>query len=148
MAIIRIPQRETNDCAICSVAMVLGYPYERVQTDRRQRYGNCDNQTAWWEHYLEDEGRIWQYRPTMVLETLPGYGGDVVGLLVMSQHRLRAAHIVAIDELGFVDPSDGFPDHLPFDRYPLIKSAQGFVFDQDFLAIANAADMSVRKSNS
>jgi hypothetical protein len=148
MAIIRIPQRETTDCAICTVAMVLGYSYERVQTERRQRYGHFDDQTAWWEHYLEDEGRTWEYRPIVELQTLSGYGGDVVGLLVMGQHQLRASHIVAIDEFGFVDPSDGFPDHVPFDRYPLMKSAQGFVFDQDFLAIANDADMPLMRSNS
>ena len=61
-------------------------------------------------------------------------------LRMMSQHRLRAAHIVAIDELGFVDPSDWVPDHVSLDRYPVMKSAQGFVFDQDFLAIAKVAD--------
>jgi hypothetical protein len=33
--IVRIPQRSENDCAICTVAMVMGppYSYERVLAD-------------------------------------------------------------------------------------------------------------------
>lgn len=70
----------------------------------------------------------------MTLEAVLG-GGEIVGLLVMQQHQLRAGHVVAIDELGYVDPSDGFSDHVPFDQYPLIQAGRGFVFDRDFLAI-------------
>lgn len=141
MVVRRVPQRGLTDCAICSVAAVLGYSYERVQEARRERYGHFDDQTAWWEHYLKDEGRSCRYLPMTALDTIPSNGGAVVGLLVMHQHRLRASHIVAIDELGFVDPSDGFPDHVSFDRYPFVKSAQGFTFDEEFLAVSDATRM-------
>ena len=149
MAVRRVPQRELTDCAICSVAAVLGYSYERVQEARRKRYGHFDDRTAWWEHYLADEGPSCRYLAMTALDIIiPINGGAVVGLLVMQQHRLRASHIVAIDELGFVDPSDGFPDHVPFDRYPLVKSAQGFTFDEEFLAIADATGMPEGRSDS
>jgi len=81
------------------------------------------------------------------LDIIPSHGGEVVGLLVMHQPILRGSHIVAIDELGLVDPSDGSPDHVPFDRYPLVKSAQGFTFDEDFLAIPNDTDRSKVQSD-
>ncbi len=87
---------------------------------------------------LGGRGRTCEYRPITELETISVYAGDVVGLLVMQQHQLRASHIVAIGEWGFVDPSEGFPDHVPFDQYPRVKSRQGFVFDEDFLAIFNS----------
>lgn len=136
MIIDRVPQRAIDDCAIGSVAAVLGYPYEQVQKDRAERYSQFDGRTAWCEQYLEDEGRACQYRSLMTLEAVLG-GGEIVGLLVMQQHQLRAGHVVAIDELGYVDPSDGFSDHVPFDQYPLIQAGRGFVFDRDFLAISN-----------
>ncbi len=136
MILRRVPQRQLDDCAICSIASVLGYSYERVQADRRQRYGHVDDRTAWWEWYLEDEGHSSEYLPTTQLDVISRKGGTVVGLFVMHHHALRASHIIAIDELGFVDPSDGFPDHVLFDVYPTIKTAQGFIFDQDFLAVA------------
>jgi len=148
MAVRRVPQRGIDDCAICAVAMVLGHEYERVQTDRRQRYDHFDDKTAWWEHYLEDEGRTCQYVPTTALDSIAKQGADVLGLLVMHHHQERASHVVAIDELGFVDPSDGFPDHVPFDRYPLIKGAQGFVPDQDFLAITEGTGQPTEESKS
>lgn len=137
MIIDRLPQRAIDDCAICSVAAVLGYPYEQVQKDRTERYSQFDGRTAWWEQYLEDEGPACQYRSLMTLEAMLGRGGEIVGLHVMQQHQLRAGHVVAIDELGYVDPSDGFSDHVPFEQYPLIQAGRGFVFERDFLAISN-----------
>ena len=109
MAVKRIPQRTIDDCAICSVAMVLGFSYERVLRDRRQRYSHFDDRTAWWEPYLEEENRRCRYLPTKNLDSISSSGGGLVGLLVMHHPGLRAAHLVAIDEIGVVDPSDGFP---------------------------------------
>ena len=45
------PATNLTDCAICSVAMVLGVPYETVQHDHQERYDHLDEKTAWWEHY-------------------------------------------------------------------------------------------------
>jgi hypothetical protein len=135
MAVRRIPQRTTNDCAVCSVATVLGFSYERVLRDRQARYSHFDDCTAWWEPYLEEENRRCQYLPTKNLDSISSSGGGVVGLLVMHHPGLRAAHLVAIDEIGVVDPSDGFPDHVPCYRYFPMKLAQGFVLDEEFLAI-------------
>lgn len=135
MPIKRIPQRTQSDCAVCSVAMVLGYSYERVQGDR-DRYSQFTDREAWWGPYLADEGRSTKYVSLGAISSLPGAGGAARGLLVLRSPLLRAAHLVAIDELGFVDPADGFPDHVPYDRYFPIKALSGFApADSNFLAI-------------
>lgn len=118
--------------------MVLGYPYEQVQSDRRERYGYFDDRTSWWEHYVEDEGRTSEYRSLDQLNTVLHGDGTVLGLLVMHNRDLEKSHVVVVDEWGVVDPADGSPDHAPLDHYALLRRTQGFVFDDDFLAVTSS----------
>jgi hypothetical protein len=56
----RIPQRTKDDCAICTVAMVMSQPYtyERVLKDSADfSMTTVDGKfLAWWEIYLVREG--------------------------------------------------------------------------------------------
>jgi hypothetical protein len=58
--ITRIPQRTKDDCAICTIAMVMGHPYnyERVLEDsgKYPKIASNGRFPAWWETYLRDEG--------------------------------------------------------------------------------------------
>ena len=135
MVLRRIPQRSQDDCAICAVGMVLGYSYERVEADRA-RFAHFDDTTAWWEHYLLDEGHVNEYRPLADLSVVQAASAPVVGLLVMETRRLQAAHVVAIDEVGVLDPSDGFPEHMAWSTHPAVKGSPGFVLDSEFLGVS------------
>ena len=137
MRVARINQRERDDCAICTVAMVLSYPYERVREDRIRRYGHFDDKTAWWERYFQDEGRAVAYLPLSQLQVVQGKDSDVLGVLVASNPALEAAHVVVVDEDGVVDPADGCPDHLVLAQWATLRVAQGFVLDGEFLVVAS-----------
>ena len=58
--IVRIPQRTQDDCAICTVAMVMGFPYsyERVfaYSAKYEKISSEGKFIAWWEPYFHDEG--------------------------------------------------------------------------------------------
>lgn len=60
----------------------------------------------------------------------------MAGLVVMQNPRLKAAHVAVIDEVGVLDPSDGFPEHMAWSRYPAVKNAQGFILESEFLAVS------------
>jgi hypothetical protein len=90
---------------------------------------------AWWETYLRDEGFDACYCRFDGLYALPNYGGDVVGLLGMDIPHLRAAHIVAVDEAGVVDPADNAPDHILLQQYVLTRLDDGVVFHNEWLAV-------------
>jgi hypothetical protein len=81
------------------------------------------------------EGHVNDYRPLTDLHLVQSDGSSVVGLLVMQNERLRAVHVAVIDEAGVIDPSDGFPDHIPWSCYPSVKRSQGFVLKSEFLAV-------------
>ena len=115
--------------------MVLGYAYERVREDRTRRYGPLDDKTAWWEWYFQDEGRAVEYLPLSQLHVVQGKDSDFLGVLVANNAMLEAAHIVVVDELGVIDPADGFPDHLTTAQWETLRAAQGFVLDSEFLVI-------------
>lgn len=136
MILTRIPQRSQNDCSFCSVAMVLNCTYEQVKADRAQ-YFYLDDKTEWWQCYLINKGFNVDYLPLTNLDILQVPGGTKVGLLVMENRTLQAAHIVAIDELGVLDPSDGFPDHVDWDLYVQLKQFQGFALDAEFLLVSS-----------
>jgi hypothetical protein len=136
MQVVRINQREMTDCAICVAAMVLSYSYERVLEDRRRRYPQLDNKTAWWEWYFQDEGRVVDYLPLAQLQVVQVKDSAVIGVLMANNPAIEKGHVVVVDEVGVVDPADGCPDHLMFARWASLKVTQGFVLDRDFLAVA------------
>lgn len=137
--ILRIQQRTPDDCAICALAMVMGppYTYERVLEDSH-KYPNVSPEGkffAWWEGYLRDEGFQAIYRHLDGLHALAGYRGTVVGLLGMDIPHLNRGHIVAVDELGVIDPADNAPDHLAISDYFIARLPDGVRFHPDWLAV-------------
>jgi hypothetical protein len=113
------------------------YTYERVLDDS-SKYAKVSEDGkffAWWEPYLRDEGFRTAYRPFLDLYSLPQFEGCVVGLLGMDLPHLNAGHIVAVDELGIVDPANNAPDHSDIAEYVLSHRSQGANFHSEFLAI-------------
>jgi hypothetical protein len=90
---------------------------------------------AWWETYLRDEGFDACYCRFDGLYALPSYSGDVVGMLGMVIPHLTAAHIVAVDEAGVIDPADNAPNHIPLQQYVLNRLDDGVVFHDVWLAV-------------
>jgi hypothetical protein len=135
----RIPQRTKTDCAICVVAMVMAHPYsyERVlnDSDRYTKISADGKFYAWWETYLRDEGFRTIYRSFADLFDLPRFGGRVAGLLQIDFPHLRLGHIVAVDEVGIVDPAENAPDHIEIAEYVLNRNSQGAKFHSEFLAV-------------
>lgn len=139
----RISQRSKTDCAICTVAMVMGhlYSYERVLSDS-DKYPKISEEgmfCAWWETYLRDEGFLIAYRPFRDLYSLPKFGGRVVGLLGLDIPHIQYSHIVAVDELGVIDPADDMPPHVDISEYVLGRICQGAVSRREFLAVADSS---------
>ena len=137
--ITRIPQRTQDDCVTCVLAMVMGppYNYERVQADS-DKYSKTsfDGQfLAWWEKYLREEGFQTAYRPFVDLYSISQFGGSVVGLLGIDFPHLKKSHVVAVDELGVVDPANNAPAHVPIQQYVLGRIPDGAVFHKEFLAV-------------
>lgn len=139
--IIRMAQRNRDDCAICALAMVMGHPYtyERVLVDSQQakypKSNGVGKFLAWWELYLRDEGFYSEYRSFNDLYSLTRFGGGVLGLVTMDVPRLGASHIVAVDELGVVDPADNAPDHVVIGDYVRNRRLDGVRFHDEWLAI-------------
>lgn len=135
----RIPQRNETDCSICAVAMAMRYPftYERVlsDSDKYAKVSEVGKFFAWWEPYLRSEGFRVEYRPFKELYDLPKYGGRIVGLLGMTIPNLKMRHIVAVDELGVIDPATDAPDHIDIGEYSYSRNVQGVNFDEDFLVV-------------
>jgi hypothetical protein len=137
--IARLPQRTKDDCAICVVAMVMRFPYtyERVLQDSSKypKFTPDGKFPAWWETYFRDEGFDAFYCHSDGLYALPDYGGNVLGMLGMDIPYLKAAHIVAVDEIGVVDPADNAPDHLPLQEYVWNRLHDAVVFHDHWLAV-------------
>ena len=137
--ITRIPQRTKDDCAVCTVAMVMGHPYsyERVLQDSSKypKISPDGKFSSWWETYLRDEGFDTCYCHFNGLYALPDCGGSPVGLLGMDIPHLSAGHIVAVDEIGVVDPADNAPDHIPLRHYVRNRLDDGVVFHVEWLAV-------------
>lgn len=137
--ILRIPQRKEDDCVICTVAMVMGppYTYERVERDS-ERYEKVSAEgkfTEWWVTYLRDKGFDTCYCKFDGLHTLGLYAGCVVGILGMDIPHLERGHVVAVDEIGVIDPADNAPDHIALSEYVLSRLPDGVRFHQEWLAI-------------
>jgi hypothetical protein len=137
--ITRIQQRTKDDCAICTVAMVMGLPfsYERVLSDRRSYalVGETGLFLPWWETYLRDNGFEISRCRFDGLYALPAYNGSVLGILSMDIPRLRAGHVVAVDEAGVIDPADGAPGHVPVQEYVASRLPDGVAFHDEWLAV-------------
>ena len=137
--LIRIPQRAEDDCAICTVAMVMGppYDYERVLADSAKypKINPNGKYPAWWETYFRDEGFEISYCHFEGLYALHQYNGAVAGMLCMDIPRLKQGHIVAVDERGVVDPSRNAPDHVPLDRYVWSRTYDGVIIHTQWLAV-------------
>jgi hypothetical protein len=135
----RIPQRTKTDCAICAVAMVMGYPYNYARvlydSDRYIKRSEDGRYYAWWETYLQDEGFRAAHRPFADLWSLPKFSGRVAGLLQIDIPHLKSGHIVAVDELGVIDPADDAPDHAEIAEYLVSRKSQGANFHSEFLAV-------------
>ena len=147
----RIPQRTQDDCAICTVAMVMGppYSYERVFAEcakypKRTADGKF---SAWWETYFRDEGFESVYCYFNGLRALGQYGGAVAGMLGMDTPDLRSMHVVAVDELGVVDPADNAPDHVPLDAYVRNRLQDGVVFHTEWLAVRKVSQDRLRQQD-
>lgn len=137
--IARIRQRTEDDCAICAVAMVMRppYSYERVLADSAKypKISSDGNFSVWWETYLRDEGFECIYCHFDGLHALGQYGGVVAGMLGMDIPHLNRGHIVAVDEVGVVDPADNAPDHVPVGAYVGNRLQDGVVFHTEWLAV-------------
>jgi hypothetical protein len=137
--ITRIAQRTTDDCAICVVAMVMGHPYtyERMLEDSRKypKLTSDGKFPAWWETYFRDEGFDGCYCRFDGLYALPRYSGSVLGILGLDIPHLNAGHIVAVDEIGVVDPADNAPDHIALPDYILNRFQDKVVFRDEWLAV-------------
>ena len=139
--IIRISQREQEDCAICAVAMVMGspYDYERVRADS-QKYPkeSPDGKfPAWWETYLHDEGFDTCYCHFDGLYALPSYGGNVTALLGMDILLSRRATLSRSMRTEL-----SIPQIRPCIRrtgdYASSRSGYGAGFHSEFLAAKRA----------
>jgi hypothetical protein len=134
--IVRIPQRSQDDCAICTVAMVMGppYSYERVLADsnRYPKVSSDGKFLSWWESYFYDEGYEGMYCRFDGIYALKDYGGTIVGMLGMDLPHLKMMHIVAVDEIGVVDPADNAPDHVPLGEYLQNRAQDGAIFHNQF----------------
>lgn len=115
--------------------MVLSYRYERVLEDRQQRFPQFDNKTSWWEWYFLDEGRQIEYLPLQARDLIQDHDSNVLGVIGLKHHGHAMGHIVVLDELGVVDPAEGFPDHMSFADWRVAKLSQGFVLEPEFLAV-------------
>src|SRR5271170_4575504 len=117
--IVRIPQRTMDDCVICAVAMVMGYPYERVLMDseRYEQRSSAGKFLEWWLGYIGDEGRTAQRRPFLQMYDLWKSPIQAVGILGMEFQHHERRHVVAVDAAGVVDPASGCPDHIHLADY-------------------------------
>jgi hypothetical protein len=118
--------------------MITAYSYEHVLRDSAKYPKRSEEGMfyAWWEIYLSEEGFQVEYLPFMELYNLPLYEGRMVGLLGLDIPRLQYAHVVAVDELGVVDPADNSPPHTDIAAYVLDRiHNHGAVFHKEFLAV-------------
>ncbi len=113
------------------------YSYERVLADS-VKYPKISPEgkfSAWWETYLRDEGFENIYCYFNGLYALGSYDGAVVGLLGMDIPHLKRGHIVAVDEIGVVDPADNAPDHVALAGYVQNRLIDGAIFHEEWLAV-------------
>jgi hypothetical protein len=113
------------------------YSYERVLKDSHgYRQVNADGTfSAWWETYFQHEGLAGCYCAFAGLSSLPDFRGTILGMLGMEVPHLRVGHLVAVDEVGVVDPADNAPDHVPLAQYIRSRLLDGVVFQDIWLGV-------------
>jgi hypothetical protein len=145
--IVRTPQRTQDDCAICTVAMVMGtpYSYERVLADSAiyPKISSDGRFSAWWETYFRDLGFESTYCYFDGLRALRQYPGAIAGMLGVDIPRLNRGHIVAVDEIGVIDPADNAPDDVPLDAYVRNHLQDGVIFHTEWLAVRKLRDLAI-----
>jgi hypothetical protein len=87
---------------------------------------------AWWEYYLKDEGFEIEYRP---LKELRSIKKGTVGLLVFRKPLEAIGHIVAIDEVGVIDPLTNPAKHENLDSFwEIFQLEEWQLYHKQFLA--------------
>jgi hypothetical protein len=69
------------------------------------------------------------------LYRLPDYGGSILGILGMDIPHLKAAHIVAVNEIGVADPANNASNHIPLQQYVLNRLDDVVIFHDIWLAV-------------
>lgn len=133
----RVEQQRENDCTIAVVASVMGPPftYERVLRDNP---GYAQDKSAWWETYLWKAGFPNRYYPVSCLHF--AQREEIVGILTLVPIQGQTGHVVAIDELGVINPAMRWPERLRdvddlLREYRRIKGFDVYVSESDFLAV-------------
>lgn len=133
----RIEQQRENDCTIAVTASVMGppYTYERVLEDNP---GYAHDKSAWWETYLWKAGFANRYYPISCLHFTQRE--DIVGILTLLPIQRQIGHVVAIDELGIINPAMRWPERLRdvdelLGEYRRIQGFEVYAPDSDFLAV-------------
>jgi len=129
----KISQRTRADCVVCVLAMVMGrpYTYERVlQDSKKYPKTNAAGQTiAWWKDYLSDEGIEVEMRPLSdpkSFSDLASLPEDSRAMLVFEIPHMKIGHIVAIDQLGVIDPQDHPAEYRSVDDFCGIFRVKGW----------------------
>ena len=79
---------------------------------------------------------LWKQESFVVLRPLQSeFFRILLGMLAMDIPHLKRTHVVAVDELGVVDPADNAPDHVPLRDYVYSRNLDGVVFHKEWLAV-------------
>jgi len=89
------------------------YTYEKVLEDS-ERYPKVSGALylSWWETYLREEGFPNEYRPITELGSLVSTG-EVAGIVMLTPVLGDRGHVVAVDELGIINPATNWPTRIP-----------------------------------
>ena len=60
--------------------------------------------------------------------------------------HLKQGHVVAVDELGVVNPATNAPDHVSLDSYVRTRTKEGAIFHTEWLAVTGTLPMPKRRS--
>jgi hypothetical protein len=125
--------------------MVMGPPfnYERVERETRVRpkLNDSGKPFAWWSSYLQLNGFQIGYKPLSIIPRLAELDGRARGMLVLQSKAIGIGHVVAIDELGIVDPGGESPDHMTLEELEEKYAPHGFVTDSEFLAVVKVPQL-------
>jgi hypothetical protein len=115
------------------------YTYERVLADQ-ERYPQVNSDgsfSAWYETYLRDSGFRNEYRDMSEKDALIGTG-KIGGILRLIPPTGIIGHVVAIDELGFINPSTNWPERIASLNELLqecLRLGVQYSADREFLAV-------------
>ena len=91
------------------------YTYERVSKDQN-RYSKVSAEGlhfSWWETYLRDEGFPNQYHSLPDLSPAVQAGEIVVIVMLAPVIAGNRGHLIAVDELGCINPATNWPKRIP-----------------------------------